>query len=399
MKYQSFVGVFACLALLMCVSIGAQAQLGIFENNEDIGNADDVFGFAIFEDGIYSIEVLISDLDEAAPDNFHYAYNEMSGSFAIQADPITFEGRCGVMIRNHNGDSAAHGSLLMSNDLNVWPHTRFSDGGGTMNDGDPDDDTSLTVRLVRAGNSVHYYRINVDGSEDLLQSEVIQFTGDTVLGGLAVGGENAIADFENVSIEELPVNVMRVLPSTDYQAGMTMSGVQVVASPRDVATATVTEVAPRGAVLSNIQVSAGDFETSGNTINWNAGEISEDAALTYDITFPNRAVVTFNGTFEGTGIPEESYIGGPGVLPNTLPEFGNSTDPVVIDSNFPTLFQVEDGTPGTVSDGELGEVEEGSFGLGLDPRSSGTIVINTGGGSNDLIARDIDIPEDGISSV
>lgn len=384
-------------ALFIIVSCPAFAQVGIFDMSEDIGNGDEVLGLAEFSDGVYSLDALTSDLNEPAPDNFHFAYSELTGSFSIQADPDVVGGRGGVMVRHGNGDSDAYAALMMTNDFNIWPHIRTVDGGGSSFDGDPADDTTQTVRLVRAGNSVHFYRVNADGSEQLLQSEVIQFTKESVLAGLAVSDNGALADFSNVSIEELPLEVRRTLPSPEYTPGMTMTGVTVTASVRSGSTAdaNVIEIAPIGSVVSNVQVSAGEVTTDNNEMTWTLTGASGEATLTYDVVLPNRAVVTFPGTFSGTGIPADSFIGGISVLPSGLPQFGAVTEPINIDPFFTTVLQVEDGTPGTVAGGELGEVDADAFGFGLDPRTTGITIIDTDGTVNHVISIPINIQKAG----
>ncbi len=385
------------LALLVVSPFTATAQVGIFDTSEDIGNVDEVLGLAEFADGAYSLDALTSELDEPVPDNFHYAYSQLSGSFSIQADPDVIGGRGGVMVRHGNGDSDAYAALMMTNDFNIWPHFRTVDGGGSSFDGDPEDDTTQTVRLVRAGNSVHFYRVNADGSENLLQSEVIQFTNEFVLAGLAVAGDGALADFTNVSINELPLEVRRTLPSGEYTPGMTMTGVTVTASARAGSTvdANVIEIAPAGSVVSNVQFSAGEVTPEGNQMTWALTGLSGDATLTYDVVMPDRAVVTFPGTFTGTDIPEASFIGGVSVLPSSLPEFGNRTDAIDIDPFFPSVIQPEEGTPGTVSGGELGEVDADAFGLGLDPRTTGVTIVDTDGTVNHAISIPINIQQAG----
>lgn len=385
------------LAILGLISLTSFAQVGIFDVDEDIGDVDNVLGLGEFDNGVYTLDALTSEMNEIAPDNFHFTYSEMSGSFSIQADPDVFGGRGGVMIRNGNGDSDAHASLLMTTDFNVWPHIRTIDGGGSTFDGDPDDATTVTVRLLRAGNSVHFYRIKDDGSEEFMQSEVIQYTNDSVLAGLAVSDNGALADFSNVSIDELPLDVQRAFPSTDYAPGMTMNGVAVKASVRsgETADATIQEIAPVGSVVSNVQVTAGEVTTEDNVMTWTLTGLSGDATLTYDVVFPDSKVVVFPGTFIGTGIPVDSYIGGISVLPAGLPEFGNVTEPIDINPFFPTILQIEDGTPGFVSDGEITDPDPDGFGFGVDPRTTGVTVIDTDGSANHVISLPINIQQAG----
>ncbi|MDP8243029.1 MAG: hypothetical protein P9L94_03030 [Candidatus Hinthialibacter antarcticus] len=384
-------------AIVALVSYTSFAQVGIFDTSEDIGDADAVLGLAEFDNGVYSLDALTSEMNEIAPDNFHFAYSELSGSFSIQADPDVIGGRGGVMVRNGNGDSDAHASLLMTNDFNIWPHIRTIDGGGSTFDGDLEDDTTVTVRLLRAGDSVHFYRVNSDGSEELIQSEVIQFTKDSVLAGLAVSDNGALADFSNVSIDELPLDVHRTFPTSDYAPGMSMTGVSVKASVRAGSTAdgTVQEIAPVGSIVSNVQASAGEVATEDNVMTWTLSGLSGDATLTYDIVFPNRSVVAFPGTFIGTGIPVDSFIGGVSVLPAGTPQFGGVTDPIDVNPFFTTVLQLEDGTPGTLSGGELGEADPGGFGLGVDPRTSGITVIDTDGTVNHVVSLPINIQQAG----
>ncbi len=383
--------IFLLLFVVFSVSV-SMAQIGVFDANSDIGEPD-IPGLADFSDGNYTVDAVGSGVgNNSLTDQFHFVYSELSGSFAIETAPFDVGGvgRGGLMVRQSLDADAPHGSLLMTDDFNVWPHIRFLQGGGTILDGDPDDAESVSIRIERLGNSLRLYRIDGSGTLELLNEEVVPLD-DTVFAGLAASGDGdfGIFEFTDVSIEEFPLNVMRTLPSTDFSPGASFNQVTVTATVRNGETvdASVQEVVPRGSTVSNVQASAGDVTDNGDgTIDWNLAGLSGEATLTYDVTLPNRSSVAWQGTFND-GIHDESYIGGVSVLPTDPTFTGPPAQPFEADPFFPTVIQVEDGE---------NVAGEGAFGLGLDPRNeSGIFIINVAAGATDLIEFPLMIPEDG----
>ncbi len=378
--------------LVFCAGILAAQPIGIFDDQADVGEPE-VPGIGDFSDGTYTVDAVGEGIGtDNLTDQFHFVYSELSGSFSITASPFDAGGigRGGLMVRHSLDADAPHASLMMTGDLNVWPHIRYSKGGGTILDGDPEDDTTVSVRLERLGNTVNLYRINGDGSEDLLYSEVI-YLEDPVYAGLAATGDGQFGFFEfsDVSIEEYPLNVMRSMPDTDFEPGASFSPVTLTATVRDGETvnATVNEVVPRGSSISNVQASAGEVTDNGDgTIDWALNNFSGEATLTYDVTLPNRESVAWPGTFND-GIHDDGYIGGVSVLP-LQPEFRGPPDqPFEFDPFFPIVIQIEEGE-------NIADV--GAFGLAIDPRiESGIFVINVSAGSGDLIEIPFTVPEDG----
>lgn len=228
----------------------------------------------------------------------------------------------------------------MTLDFQVVPHIRFNNGGAPISPAlQPE---SQSVRLVRLGGSVHIYRVNTNGNLEFMQSEVIQFVEEPLLVGLAAtgNGDFELYEFSNVSIEELPFNVMRSLslPPDEFEPGISFS-VTITATVRDGETvdAVVNEVPPRGSQISNVAATAGEVTTNDDgTINWGLSGVRGEVTLTYEITLPNLPSVSFQGTFND-GINLESYIGGPSVLP-VDPQFPPLDAPdefVDVDPTFP----------------------------------------------------------------
>lgn len=382
-----------CLVILTVSIVNVSvAQIGDFDTNADVG-LPDIPGTADFADGTYTVDAVGSGVgDESLLDQLHFVYSELSGSFAIEASPFDVGGvgRGGLMVRQSIDEDSQHASLLMTGDFNVWPHIRFLQGGGSIVDGDPNDDQTVSIRIERIGNSVRLYRRDGSGELTLLNHEVLPLE-ETVLAGLAASGDGGFGFFEftDVSIEELPLHVQRTLPSTDFAPGASFSQVTVTARARDGESvdAVINERAPSGSTVSNIQVSSGDVTDNGDgTIAWNLSGLSGEATMTYDLTLPNRSSVAWQGTFDD-GIHEESYIGGVSVLPVNPTFTGPPAQPFEADPFFPVIIQVEDGE--NVAD-------EGAFGLAVDPRvESGITIINVDANAADLIEFPINIPADG----
>ena len=167
-------------------------------------------------------------------------------------------------------------------------------GGGSIRDGDPfdrpggfTDEHTGPIRLERIGNSIHFYTQNSAGEWLWLQSEAAAFD-ETVLAGLAATAENtneiSYFEFTDVKIIELPLNVMRSLPTDSLEKGATLSGVTLTTKARlQAVTATINEILPMGATASNVQSSAGEITlTDDGDINWVLTGFDGEATLTYE---------------------------------------------------------------------------------------------------------------------
>ena len=394
--------------LFVAVHAFAQEPIGIFENHVDVGEPAE-WGYATYDDGAgrYTIEGPGETIGyETFEDEFHFAYKEMSGSFAIEGIPEPVEGgRGGVMIRQNLDADAVHGSFLMTSaegtDFSaeaiycVFPTFRTLKGGSTIRAGDPEPagltpDHTGKIRLERIGNSIHYYTYDESGNKHHVQTEVVPLN-DTVLTGLAVTAESgsgiAYFEFTEVAFEEFPLYVYRSIPAEEYEAGAQLTGISITARARDGETVegSIHEVVPVGAVVSNVQADDGEFVLNDDgTIDWVLSGFSGEATLTYDLTLGSGPSGAWQGTFND-GVNRESFIGADTVLPKN-PVF-EQRGAIEVDPVLPTQFQAEWGTP----------VGSDDFGLFIYPEvPSGIAVVAVDNFAADTaVEYALNIPKDG----
>lgn len=387
-----------CLVFTV-VHLSSLAQVGIFTDRADVGDPDLGPGLAEFDNGTYTIDAIGTTIDDTE-DQFNFVYTEMSGSFAIEAEafPIDDIGRGGLMIRQSLDSDSIHVSFLTTSESesggnasfgSVFPTFRTLQSGGTKRDGDPtpnpggyDDNHIGPIRLEKRGNSVSLFTMNGAGEWVFIQSEALPFQ-DPVLVGLAASAEdgNALGSFEftEVAIEELSINVVRTLPSTDFQPGGTYNGVTLTANVSSGAeTFFIDEIAPKGSTVSNIQSSAGDVsDVGGNMFTWSLSNHSGEATLSYDLTLPNRRSVAWQGTFTD-GLFENSIIGGTVILPTEI-SFEPLSEPFLVRPGEVTFFEAEQGTV----------IDDALWGLMADPRvDSGYVAVSM----NSSAAHNLEFP-------
>ena len=108
------------LLALLIIAPGAIAQepVGIFDDNQDIGEPG-IPGMVEYDEGSgqYLVDAVGATIsNRSITDEFHYAFKEMSGSFAIESNPWPLDdmGRGGLMIRQSLDQDSIHISLLMT---------------------------------------------------------------------------------------------------------------------------------------------------------------------------------------------------------------------------------------------------------------------------------------------
>ncbi len=402
---KALIGFSTIVSLVFLLAAAGQAQepVGIFDDHIDIGEPD-IPGFVELTDGKYMVDAVGATITHRTQnDQFHFAYKEMTGSFAIECTPFPIDdaGRAGLMIRQDLDPDSAHFSFLYTSEAasdgnsaegGVFPTFRTLKGKGSKRDGDVAldyADHNGPIRLVKLGNSIHSYTQNVDGDWVLWETEVMPFT-QAVYAGLAATAENAgglgLFEFSDVAIEELPLHVEREIPNDTFEAGASMA-IEITASAREtVATVTIQEVVPAGSTASNIQASAGDVtDNQDGTIDWILTDLSGDATLTYDLKLGSGSSAAWQGTFTDDTYPT-SFIGNDTILPK-MPSFPSEADTVDIDPVFPTLIQVEQGFPWNEDD----------FDLLADPRLTGGVAMVSvrGFSSGSLLEYPINIAEAG----
>ncbi|MBD3266281.1 hypothetical protein GF373_06390 [bacterium] len=397
------------IAIGMVLSLPAFAQdIGIFTDRQDIGEPNLESIVAKFENGTYTMEAVGATIGRRSiQDQFHYIYKEISGSFAIEGEPIPIlpDGEGGFMIRQDLDPDSIHASFLRVGDAvpggntnaaygTVFPHFRTVKGGGTLVDGDVGnggytDDNFAGIRMERIGNSIHLYTENIDGDWVLSRTVIVPMTEQVYVGMAATAnGADLLGEFEfeNVAIEEFPLWVERSIPVDAWEGGSTIT-VTITAKTRGSSSvdAVVTEVVPRLAPFTSVNVSDGSFTTNERKgeIEWDLGGFSGEATMTYDITLPDRDSGSWQGTFSD-GVNADGYIGGDTVLPKN-PVVTPYESPIDLDPDKPVVLQAERGI--------LNEEQPEQLLLMVDPKlDSGQYLINSGGGIAGWVSFPVNIP-------
>lgn len=350
--------------LLMASVCMAQEQVGLFENQTDIGEPG-IPGLVNFQDDVYSLEAGGAGIGyRRLDDSFYFVNTELSGNFAIEGfpEPLGTSGWGGLMVRDTLDADSPHASIMIattgrgtnSTIGSFHPFFRSSKGGGTKTDGDYEpggwtDGHVGNVRLERIGNTFRFYSMNSANEWVLRRTEVVPMT-DPVYVGLAATADNndnlTFYDFSQVSIEEFPATVERDLPTDELQPGAVLNPVTLTARVRDGLTEDllVTEIPPVGGTISNVLASGGIATLNPNgTITWDLPGASGVATLTYDLQLGTQSAATFRGTFN-MGEVTGNFLAGEAILPK-IPSFQSVTEPIEVDPVFPTVIQAEQGTP------------------------------------------------------
>lgn len=307
--------------------------LGIFENHMDIGGVA-VPGDATYNSTSkeYQITASGADIWDSA-DEFHFVYSKVSGAFSIEGqayvmndDGTSTWGKAEIMVRDSLDAGAMHYSgMVRTQDEYFYAQFRTSTGGGS-GAADPILSTDVQdgrMKVVRSGNSLSLYYIDLDTEQWVLQdSRTVNFT-DPVYVGLAVtshdDGRYSTGFFTNVVLTVLGAvpTATRTLSRDYFQANDVVEVSIEVTNPGSAGqSATIKETIPAGWKASAI--SQGGSE-SGGVITWNNITLPPGSTLlTYTATAP--AAPTAGAAWTGT-IGELS-IGGTTSLVFVQPALG-----------------------------------------------------------------------------
>ncbi len=399
---KQHIWIFCCIMVSIAISVQAQDSIGIFDGSTDIGEVG-FEGFVTFDEdnNLYTIDTTSAGLDDFE-DSFTFVYKELSGNFVIEGLPLPFAGgRGGLMIRQNLETGSPFAALMRESDEDIFPQFRTLPNEATSDDGEFTSDDDLldgTIRLERIGNSIHFYTLNLDEEWELQQTEVFELHDPVYVGLAATAGDNAapeLFDFMAVSIEEYSFSVYRDFGAEEPAPGDQLE-ITLSASSADVSNATVTEVIPDGAIVSNISADTGvTVETEDGSIEWSLAEFSGEAALTYTVDLPNRPMIIWRGTYtdgeptiDETGL-RSGYIGGDMFVAESLsmqPRESLSVHPEV-----PRFIEAEWGHL---------TGEERSFGLHMFPESDSGIVLHAADASSgsildSILEFNLDVQESG----
>ncbi len=291
----------AVVALSMAFVSTPSAQVGMFTGGGDIGGPG-LPGSASVDGDVYTLEASGADI-WADADQMHYIWFEASGAFSFKVDDIILNvgggdsswAKAGLMVRDNDTPGSPNGfSMIHGVDNSFRPQFRASQDGSSSGR-NPDVEFFNffgKIEIERIGNQINFiYTDDFTGERILHSSANVELT-DPVLVGLALTShENAgtsTASFTNPQFTQYDSAflVSRSAP-VKFPDGGTLQGVvvtlEVVEGTPDV---TVTETAPEGWSVSNIQTSVGTANASGNVITWNVSAASGQPTLTYDTTPP-----------------------------------------------------------------------------------------------------------------
>lgn len=404
------------LGVLLSVST-TFAQIGIFTDSKDIGPNLPLFldGEVNFANGVYTVGGSGSDVGrDQLFDEFFFVYKEISGSFSIQGDisELSATGEGGFMVRQDLDADSVSVAWTRLADLTLggntaaapgtmFPHVRWIKNGGSMVDGDDDQEGASTaliggytsenvgpVRLDRIGNTFRFYTTNAAGEWFLQYTEEVQMP-ETVYVGLTVTANNnqqfGEFEFSNIVINEYPLFVNRTIPGDTVSPRQTISGVSLTAKARagQTVNTVITERAPADIVLSNAQASSGTVAMNGRDIVWTLNGLSGEATLTYNLTNGPRSSFGLQGTFADAN--GDNYIGGDAVLPSK-PAFRFDQDFVPLVPGEVTVIQIEDGARPFVTD-------QRNWEFIADPSlASGIALLHQSGGIAQYLEIPISIP-------
>ncbi|MBD3266659.1 hypothetical protein GF373_08315, partial [bacterium] len=277
---------------------------------------DDMFSLMPWEDGgTYNVYGSGSDI-WGGGDNFHFLFNEISGSFAIWgSDALLFQengdgtwAKGGFMVRDDLDNNAANGFAMVRTDMQFRLQYRPEKGVDSQSGGGVGfDQHNGNFGLIRVGNTVMAAYKDADGNVQIEGQAEVELT-DPVWVGIAITSHVndsfsslAISDPEFQDVDGL---VSRSMPNKGLPTGGgTSEGITVTVELVEgvSSNATVTEILPEGFTAENITTTNGDASASGNTITWNLSGAEGTVEMTYDAVIPDVAndVYTFSGEMQG----------------------------------------------------------------------------------------------------
>ncbi len=282
------------------------SQVGIFENNIDIGDVG-VPGTAVFQNAEYVVTGSGAGIGDAT-DNFHFVYKEMSGPFTISArlevDPFessSNEVKVALMIRDSLDTDAVHFDMFVRNDGQLDTEWRETAGGVLDRKSNYHwrhelipFDIQDGAQLVRLGNTLMSYYIDYDTGQPILHEvRVLDNLSDPVYVGLAVTSNerdaSTIGYFPDVKLTVIPFLAQRTVPQIIYKGGTTVSGIKInLDGLIDPTTpTTVEENIPAGLTATNIVTTVGDAQITDNKIIWDIGNETGSAEMSYDLEIPS----------------------------------------------------------------------------------------------------------------
>lgn len=295
-------------AAVICFTMTAQAQIGIFTQSQDIGDVG-AAGSAKLENDEYIVEGSGADIWGTA-DGLHFLYKEITGAFTIKGQVYAEVGggdatwtKAGLMVRDSLDPGSAFGfAMIRSSGQDFAPQWRDTAGAEAAWGEDASlvggiDGTGVQdghVEVERLGTTLNFYYVDLaTGQRVLHMTHVVPDLKDPVYVGLAVtshsAGQISTGYFQNVVLQEYPWSAVRNLPVQSYSLGQTIQGIELKVDVREgqtVANLTVKEKVPADLAVSNVTSSAGDATLANGEITWTLANVSGSASLAYDLQAP-----------------------------------------------------------------------------------------------------------------
>ncbi len=293
--------------------------VGDFEHHADVGDFrwDSIVDYS---DGTYVIEAGGADI-WGNDDDFHYVYNEMTGSFEAEGSYFvigvgTDWSRAGFMVRQNLSWSSPH-VMVTSNSVQLTRLNTRETFEGSVSNGSvqiPFEEHQEEFKIVKVGNTIEGFYKNLDGDWVSLGASTIEIE-DPFLFGLAVGSHSgnsgpSIGEFSDITITEYPFGIVRDFDVTAMPPGSS-EVVTVTLNIREGETldVTIVENYPEGTNVSGISASSGETSDDGSgALTWTLTGASGVQTLTYSLNVEEDApeTGTLSGTYESPGFSGSS---------------------------------------------------------------------------------------------
>ncbi len=307
-------------------------SVGDFDFHADIGDLG-AAGSAAFDGNEYALTGSGADIWGSA-DAFHFAFKELNGPFIIRGNALVFPFESGsdwvkggLMVRNNLTPGSSHGDIIVRTDLQMTSQARPAQGESSITVEDLTGDQLGDMEIVRSGNLLEFFRIDLDGNRQPHGSIVIEDLEDPVYAGIVItshdNGNLSELFFSNLEIEEIAQSSIRIISSAAERPTFgDVLTVSIDVTSRET-NSTVVEVPPNGWAVSNIQTSSGNASVNANgEIEWALSQ-SGSFTLTYDLTVPadvSEPVISgeFSGSINGDETQGQTSIDIAGLLPESV---------------------------------------------------------------------------------
>ncbi|MDX9754034.1 MAG: sugar-binding protein, partial [bacterium] len=280
---------------------------GQFSWHGDIGDVE-TRGSVDFDPttGMYRIDASGNDVWNEY-DEFHYVFNQVSGSFRMKAKVTWIEGihdwtMAGIMIRDNLSPGSPHATIrarhIGLDGQAAWRLSQDQVSSESPNgliagpwSANPRYEGELEIEKI--GNTVNYYYYDLAGQRVLMHSlDVRQSLSDTVYVGLMslshIDGNPVLNEIEGVEFQALAMDATasRTLAGRYFASGESTEPITIDVSIRS-GSPILTETVPLGWMIQSANANQGTVTVDGTQLVWNLQGITGDAQCTYTLLAPD----------------------------------------------------------------------------------------------------------------